>query len=203
MIQKTGRAFFFNLNGHRKYFGATGFVIKLANLDTNQVSTLAASAPELMETVAVPNIGTLDVATALGSKSLVVAAGSTITDGDVVETPAGDMYYVEGVSGNIVTLKYPLLAPLSFGDTITQVGNLGIYNVEVVINTPGTYSIMIENPGINMRLKAIQCSVQDVVVGDISDQMADNFTDITTQLGEISTAVAAAGDSAEFTVYSA
>ncbi len=203
MIQKTGRAFFFNLNGHRKYFGATGFVIKLANLDTNQVSTLAASAPELMETVAVPNIGTLDVATALGSKSLVVAAGSTITDGDVVETPAGDMYYVEGVSGNIVTLKYPLLAPLSFGYTITQVGNLGIYNVEVVINTPGTYSIMIENPGINMRLKAIQCSVQDVVVGDISDQMADNFTDITTQLGEISTAVAAAGDSAEFTVYSA
>ncbi len=203
MIQKTGRAFFFNLNGHRKYFGATGFVIKLANLGTSQVSTLAANASELMETVTSPHVGTLDVATAVGSKSLVVAAGSSISDGEVFETPAGDKYYVEDVSGNIVTLKYPLVAPLSFGDAITQVGNLGIYNVEVLIGIPGTYSIMIENPGINMRLKAIQCSVQDVVVGDISDQLADNFADITTQLGEISTAVSAAGDSAEFTVYSA
>ncbi len=203
MIQKTGRAFFFNLNSHGKYFGATGFVVKLANLDTNQVSTLAASASELMETVVSPHVGTMDVATALGSKSLVVAAGSTIEDGEVIETPAGDMYHVEDVTGNIVTLKYPLVAPLSFGDTITQVGNLGIYNVEVLISDPGTYSIMIENPGINMRLKAIQCSVQDVVVGDISDQMADNFADITTQLGEISASVSASSDTAEFTVYSA
>lgn len=202
MIQKTGQPFFFNLNGHRRHFGATGFVIKLANLDTNEVSTIAALAPELMETISSPHLGTMDVATAIGSKSLVVAAGSNISDGDVVETPAGDMYYVEGVSGNTVTLKYPLSAPLSFGDALTQVGNLGIYNVEVVVALAGSYSIMIENPEINMRLKAIQVTVQDVVVGDISDQMAENFTNITTQLGEISTAVAAAGDSADFTVYS-
>lgn len=202
MIQKTGQPFFFNLNGHRRHFGATGFVIKLANLDTNEVSTIAALAPELMETISSPHLGTMDVATAIGSKSLIVAAGSNISDGDVVETPAGDMYYVEGVSGNTVTLKYPLSAPLSFGDALTQVGNLGIYNVEVVVALAGSYSIMIENPEINMRLKAIQVTVQDVVVGDISDQMAENFTNITTQLGEISTAVAAAGDSADFTVYS-
>ena len=203
MIQKTGQPFFFNLNGHRKYFGATGFVIKLANLDTNEVSTIAASAPELMETISSPHSGTMDVATAIGSKSLVVAVGANIADGDVIQTSAGDIYYVEGVSGNIVTLNYPLTAPLSFGDGLIQVGNLGIYNVEVIIPTAGSYSIMIENPGINMRLKAIQVTIQDVVVGDISDQMAENFTNITTQLGEISTAVAASTDSAEFTVYSA
>ncbi len=203
MIQKTGRAFFFNLNSHRRYFGATDFVVKLANLDTNQVSTIAASAPELMETVVTPHSATMDVATAKGSVSLVVAAGSNMADGEVFTTQAGDMYYIESVAGNIITLKYPLVAPLSFGDALTQVGNLGIYNVEILIGVAGTYSIMIENPGINMRLKAIQCSVQDVVVGDISDQMADNFADITTQLGEISASVSAASDSAEFTVYSA
>ena len=203
MIQKTGQPFFFNLNGHRKYFGATGFVIKLANLDTNEVTTVVATAPELMETIASPHSGAMDVATAIGSKSLVVAVGSNIVDGDVIQTSAGDIYYVEGVSGNIVTLQYPLSAPLSFGDGLVQVGNLGIYNVEVTISTAGSYSIMIENPEINMRLKAIQVSVQDTVVEDISDQMAVNFNNITTQLGEISTAVAASTDSAEFTVYSA
>jgi len=185
MVKKTGTPFFVELNSHQKYFGVSGFIAKVVNLDDGTVSTASNDAVEIIDVIKSPATSTVAAAAAKGTKQITVQSGGGITDGMVFEDANGNKYYVEEVADNILKLKFPLTQDIAFGDTLTQVGNTGIYKMEFIINKPGNYGIYISNPAINLRSKGIQYTVKDIVVADIAKKIDTLASSLNTALDQI------------------
>jgi hypothetical protein len=201
MIKKMGTPFFVELNSHQKFFGASGFVTKVVNLADGTITTAANDGVEIVETIANPETSTVDAAAAAGAKEIVVQSGGGIADGMVIEDANGNKYYVDNVVGDVIHLKFPLSEGIAFGDTLTQVGNTGIYKIELNINTIGNFGIYISNASINLRSKGIQYTIKDVVLEDVDAKIDAEFEAVHTKLDNI-VAGMANSDSEEFTVFS-
>ena len=189
MIKKTGTPFFVELNSHQKYFGASGFITKVVNLTDGTISIASNDAVEIVDVIDTPATSTVDAAAAEGAKQITVQSGGGITDGMVFEDANGNKYYVEEVTGDVLKLKFPLTQGIAFGDTLTEVGNSGIYKIELTINAPGNYGVYIANSSINLRSKGIQYTVKDIVVDDIATKIDILADSLNTALGEIESKV--------------
>jgi len=201
MIKKMGTPFFIELNSHQKFFGAAGFVTKVVNLDEGTITTASGDAAEIMETVETPATSTVDAAVAAGAKQIGVQSGGGIADGMVFEDANGNKYYVEEIIGDNISLKFPLLEGIGFGDTLTQVGNTGIYKIGLTINTIGNFGVYVANTTINLRSKGIQYTIKEIVLEDVDEKLDDEFLAINTKLDSIQTAMANS-DTEDFTVFS-
>jgi len=201
MIKKVGTPFYVELNSHQKFFGSSGFVTKVVNLADGTITTAANDGVEIVETISTPATSTVDAAAAIGSKQITVQSGGGILDGMVMEDANGNKYYVENVIGDVVHLKFPLTAGIAFGDTLTQVGNTGIYKIQLTINTTGNFGIYISNPSINLRSKGIQYTIKDVVLEDVDAKLDTGFAAINVRLASIETGLANS-DTEDFTVFS-
>jgi malate/lactate dehydrogenase len=189
MIKKKGIPFFVELNSHQKYFGASGFVTKVVDLSDGTITTVAGDATEIVETIASPGTATVDAAAALKDKSIVVQSGHSLADGMVFEDANGNKYHIDSVVGDTINLKFPLVQAIAFGDTLTQVGNTGIYKIEITINDAGNYGIYISNPSIGLRSKGIQYTIKDIVIEDIADKIDTMAASLQTALEEIESTV--------------
>jgi len=196
-----GTPFFVELNSHQKFFGASGFVTKVVDLADGTITTAVNDGVEIAESIVAPATSTVDAAAAAGAKQVVVQSGGGIVDGMVFEDASGNKYYVENVIGDIIHLKFPLSDGIAFGDTLTQVGNTGIYKIELTINALGNFGIYISNPSINLRSKGIQYTIKDVVLEDVDAKLDAEFADINSKLDGI-TASMANSDTEDFTVFS-
>ncbi len=201
MIKKMGTPFFVELNSHQKFFGASGFVTKVVNLADGTITTAANDGVEIVETIATPGTSTVDAAAAAGTKQITVQSGGGILDGMVLEDANSNKYYVENVIGDVIHLKFPLAEGIAFGDTLTQVGNTGIYKIELTINTLGNFGIYIANASINLRSKGIQYTIKDVVLEDVDAKIDAEFAAVNSKLDDIAAGMANS-DSEEFTVFS-
>jgi hypothetical protein len=201
MIKKIGTPFFLELNSHQKFFGATGFVTKIVDLSDSSISTAANDASEIVEVIDNPATSTVDAAAAAGAKQIVVQSGGGIADGMVFEDANGNKYYVDTVVGDTIHLKFPLSAGIGFGDTLTQVGNTGIYKIELTINNVGNFGIYVSNASINLRSKGIQYSMKDVVLEDVDTKIDTEFAAINSKLDSMATMMENS-DSEDFTVFS-
>jgi len=200
MIKKKGVPFHIELNSHQKYFGATGFVTKVANLLTGAVSTLPNDAEEIIEEIDSPATATVDQAAAAGSRQIVVQSGSTLQDGMVFKDENNNMYYISKIEGNTIYTKFPLKEDIAYGSTLTQVGNTGIYMVEVTINEVGSFGVYISNPSIDLRTKGIQYTIKEIMLEDVAQSIEDNFSTVNQKLDSIQASLENA-DSENFTVY--
>lgn len=200
MIKKSGTPFYLELNSHQKFFGASGFVTKIVDLAGGGIITAANDGVEIVEVVATPAVSTVNAAAAAGVKQLDVQSGGGILDGMVFEDANGNKYYVEKVVGDTIHLKFPLTQGIAFEDTLTQVGNTGIYKIEVTISTAGNYGIYIANPSIDLRSKGIQYTIKDVVLEDVDTKITTEFAAVNTKLDDIAASIANS-NSEEFTVF--
>jgi len=134
--------------------------------ETNGTSTTISNPfSEVMKTVD-GNTSTLTGDIPAGSKFIPVADGTQFTDGDVL-TIGTDYYYIETITGNVLTTKEGSEGHLS-GATVTQVGNTGIYKVLMNISTVGLYTAMISNRAVNMQntpiaIEVVEYSTQDII----------------------------------------
>jgi len=201
MIKKVGTPFYLELNSHQKFFGASGFVTKVVDLADGSITTAANDGVEITETIATPGTATVDAAAAAGTKQITVQSGGGIEDGMVFADGNGNKYYVDKVVGDVLTLKFGLLDGIAYGDTLTQVGNTGIYKIELTINSAGNFGIYIANPSINLRSKGIQYTMKDVVLEDVDAKLDTEFAAINAKLDSIEAGITNS-DTEDFTVFS-
>ena len=111
------------------------------------------------------NTSTLSGDVPAKSKLIPVADGTQFQDGDVI-TVGTNYYYIASISGNVLTTKEESVGHTS-GDTVTQVGNTGIY--KVLMNLPvGLYTALISNRDINMQntpiaIEVVEFNTQDII----------------------------------------
>lgn len=201
MVKKTGVPFFIEMNSHQRHFGATGFDTKIIDLTSGVITPLGSDAEEVIETVTTPATATAGAAAGAGDKVITLEAGSTLSDGNVIKDTANNMYYVESIAGNQLRLKFPLEAPIAFGDTLTQVGNTGLYKLTITINTAGNYGVYISNPSIDMRSKGAQFTVKDIILEDVDAKVDTKSAEIIAKLDALQATIEAA-EQTDFTVYS-
>ncbi len=200
MIKKIGTPFYVELNSHQKFFGASNFVTKIVNLGDNTITTAANDGVEIIEVITTPETSIVDIAAAAGTRQITVQSGGGITDGMVLEDAVGNKYYVEKIIGDVIHLKFALLQGIAFGDTLTQVGNTGLYKIELTINTAGNFGIYVSNPSINLRTKGLQYTIKEIVIEDIADKIDTLADSLNTALQEIESQVDDS-ESHDFTVF--
>lgn len=173
-IKKAATDFYAKVDTNRDLFGqASGFEASYVNDATGTVTDVAASFSEVIKSVA----GASDTASAdalAGAKIISLADATGFVDGDTISDAAGNFYYVESISGTDLTLKRKLVADITSGDAITQVGNTGIYRVLLNIASAGDYTVIVANPVLNMQNIAFPVSIEDEVLGDAQTKL-DNI----------------------------
>lgn len=165
-IKKTSTDFYAKVDTNRDLFGeASGFEASYVNDATGTVTDVATAFDEVVRSVA----GAADTASAgalAGAKTISLVDATGFIDGDTIQDANGNLYYVESITGTDLNLKSKLVADVTLGDAITQVGNTGIYRVALNIATAGDYTIVVANPDVNMQNIAFPVTVQDEVLDD-------------------------------------
>lgn len=178
-VKKAGTDFYAKVDTNKDLFGAaTGFEASYVNDATGTVADIAEVFAEVVKTVA-GSATTSSGGALAGAYIIPVVDASGFADGDVVADANGNMYYVEGITGNDLAVKSKLAADILDADTITQVGNTGIYRVLVNIATAGDYTMIVANPVVNMQNIAFPVEI----VSEDLDDAQDKLDDILNNLG--------------------
>jgi len=200
-IKKTGTEFFVEVSSGQREFAKSGFKVVVRNLATGVSDALAIDGTEEVETIDTAKTSTVAASATIGDRVVTLSSGGELLDGMVFDDGQGNKYYIEELANDVVTLRKPLVADLAFGDTLTEVGNTGIYLIPITINAAGQYGVRISNPGLNMRIKEIQIAVEDVVLADLATTVDTQFAGVVAQLNQLQDSVDSQGDS-NFEVYS-
>ena len=184
-IKKAGTDFYAKVDTNRDLFGeASGFDASYVNDATGTVSDVTAAFAEIVRSVA----GAADTASSdalAGAKVVSLADVTGFLDGDTISDANGNMYYVESISGSDLNLKSKLVADITSGDAITQVGNTGIYRVLVNIATAGDYTLIVSNPDVNMQNIAFSVTIQDEVLDDAQLKLDNIMTELGVYAGSV------------------
>lgn len=158
---------------------AAGFSASLLKLSDNTLTTLAGSFTELVKDVTPAHTATVSGETPIGRNYIKVVAGHNIADGDVIKDANDNMYYVMKAEATKLTLKQPVYAIITDASTLTQVGNTGYYKLPVTIDTVGKYTILVNNPAVDMYSYPISIEVLDNNEDTLKAAMDANTTTIT------------------------
>ena len=173
-----GADFYAKVDTNRDLFGeAAGFVASYVNDATGTVTDIGNSFAEVIKTVA--GTATTASADAVAGASVVSVADATgFSDGDAFEDAAGNIYYITEINGTDFSIKGKLVANITTGDAITQVGNTGVYRVLVNIATPGDYTIIVSNPSVNMQNIAFPVEIADVTIDTVDGKVDDILNEL-------------------------
>jgi len=172
-VKKAGVPFYVKVVTDKNLFGkADGF--KLSYYDESDPNPVAIDVDvdfiEVMRNVE-GNSSTASADAFVGDRAIVVEDGTVFADGDVVQDANGNIYYVETISGNTLHIRGKLVADIASGDTITQVGNTGIYQAPLTIDTPGNFTIEVANPEENMENVAFSVEVVEETLDDAQEKL--------------------------------
>jgi len=174
MDKRVGETFFVELNSHQKHFGADGFVTKMLNLSTSEVQLIDTPVSEVMEEIAEPKSATVATSVAKGSKNIPIS-NSNLESGMVFTDTNGEMYFIYEINEDGIVLKFPLRQGIEVDTQLTQVGNTGIYKIEMTHNLTGSYALYFSNPSLNIATKGVQYRVTDINLNDVIDKVHDGF----------------------------
>lgn len=131
-------------------YGAQASNFKVSYAPTNDLlnrTEVANGIAEAVDTIETPKTATLASASKVGSVLLTLDTGHSFESGEVIEYQAGSYAYISKVVGDKLYLKTRLRADLAIGDTVTQVGNTGLYKTDdFAIQQEGEYLVTIESP---------------------------------------------------------
>jgi len=93
------------------------------------------------------------------------------------------VYGVAEISGNDITLSKALLEDLVGNETVTRVGNMGVYSLDLAVATEGTFLIQAKDSVFGLRHSdAITVSPKSIVemIDDLGTEIEENQTLIAT-----------------------
>jgi len=173
------------VDSDRQIFGQpSGFKCAYVNKATGTVTAVPTAFTEITATVA-GNSSPANGLIAAGSAIITVDDGTQFADGDTIKDANENYYYILSIDGNDLHLRSTTVADIADNDTITQVGNTGLYTVNFAIDTVGEYIVYINNPSLNMQNESFSVSIVAETLTDAQTKL-DNITD---QLGITSSRV--------------
>lgn len=175
---KTGASIVVTVDTERDFFGLTGFKASYIDKATGTATSIDGDFTEVLKTVD-GNTASANGICLAGTRIVNVDDGTKFEDGDVISDANGNNYYILSIDGNALETKTKLKEDIADSDTITQVGNTGLYTNSFSIPTPGEYNVLIYNPSANMQNIIVPVSVQDEVI----DDMQQKLDDIKSELG--------------------
>lgn len=107
----------------------------------------------------------------VGSKEIKVNSGFTLEDGDVFKIPSGEMYYIESIENNTLTLRQSLTENVNVGNLLVEVGNTGIFRIQVTFDTPGEYTIILRSPKYGMQNYPLTVQVVEDDFADMNEKL--------------------------------
>jgi len=85
--------------------------------------------------------------------------------GDVFKVKDKDIYgYIEKVDtdNGYLYVRNPITGDIADGDEIDRVGNTGVYSCELTFNETGHYTVLVDNPSIDLQNEVLKIEVTDV-----------------------------------------
>lgn len=134
---KVGTVFYPTIDTEFDKFGIEGeFALELVNSATGGVVTNEATGTwtEVIGTDPATT-GTADGDALAGAKTIVLTAGHTFVAGNRFDDGAGNIYYIISKTATSITLKRALTATIADTTVLASVGNMGIYKVDVQVDT--------------------------------------------------------------------
>lgn len=123
--------------------------------------------------------------------TLDVGQGVTFSVGMVLQvTSSSEFVYVYTINNDVLTLRRPLKNDITSTDTLTEVGNTGVYQYDLTLGVEGQYTIIIENPSIGLLNEVAKVEVVTYNLDDINTNIDDNETKIDTIDGNVDTILA-------------
>lgn len=176
-VKKVNETFYVKVDSNRDAYGATGFSGKVVN-DVNGTS-FDIVAP--FEEIVLPHESHSATTTAIvpvGAKVFTVSL-NTFVAGDVFEY-LGEMYYIKEVNGNVISLYERIRSEIPISSVLSQVGNTGIYRVEVTIPSIGNYTILILNDSLSIQNREVSVKIIDEDITDAHTKLDSILTKVDT-----------------------
>jgi len=173
-IYDLGKNFNIVVSTKNTLFGASADDFKVFYAPTNDLTNRTAVAGGLVEeveTVATAHTAELSANAVYGATYLIVKSGHNVVSGDVIEYSTGKFAYVSKAIDTKLYLRTKIRASLASGDTLTQVGNTGLYSTaDFGIGTEGEYLVTIESPEhgimVESRVRIVDNTVKPAVDSD-------------------------------------
>jgi len=90
---------------------------------------------------------------------------SNFNKGDVFKVKDKDIYgYIEKVDSDngYLYVRNPITGDIADGDEIDRVGNTGVYGCELTFDETGHYTVLVDNPSIDLQNEVLKIEVTDV-----------------------------------------
>lgn len=175
VVKKVGHTFYVKVDTDYDQFAVEGtFKAFYINESSSTAVNIAGPFVEIIKTITTPNTGETSSISNAGTKSISVKDGSTLKIGDVI-FDGTNYHYIMNVdstpgSGKII-VKRSLLVNIPADTTLTEVGNTGLYKCPLSIPTVGEYTIIVNNPNINMQNTTSAVEIVSLDLNDINDRL--------------------------------
>lgn len=186
IFTKAGQEFQLTVNSKQKHFGITNFKVETISLADGTVSVDNVNVVEIIKSIDSPATAKVSADALKGQKTIKVS-DSGLTDGMVFKDANGNMYYIESVdtNNNTVSTRVPLTADIAANDTLTQVGNTGIYKAPLNIANPGKYNVVINNASVGLRNLAAFVEVSKFDVDDLGAKIESSTSELSNKIDSI------------------
>lgn len=136
--------------------------------DLTNTTVIAGGLSEAVKSITTPREAMLSANVPYGTTLLNVDVGHDIVSGDVVEYATGHFAYVSKATATKLYLRTKTRATATSGDSISQVGNTGVYKTPYfAIPDEGEYLVTIEAPEYGIIVESrvgVKDTSNDVVV---------------------------------------
>jgi len=168
-------------------YGASGFQLLIKEKDATEATPVEGDFTEVIEAISSPVSTTLASNASAGSTEIVVSDASAFTVGMRVKIANSEIKYVAGVDtvNNKLIFRRPLKTDYSSGSSVVQVGNTGIYERKLTLNSVGQYILIVNNPSIGLLNESTKVYVVDKDLRTISDQIATHDSIVNNKLDEV------------------
>lgn len=140
---------------------------------------------EVKDFISTPNTVTAIGETLIGSTKIVVGDTTGVMPGQVYKSGTVYVYVTSVTSSTSFNIRRPTGAVLPANAVFTQVGNTGIYETSLTLQTLGQYLIIISNPDIGLLNEASKVEVVGNNIDDVNGNLLFGYGQFNTKLDKI------------------
>lgn len=178
--------------GSKDVYGAEdGFVLFTKFQDESAPTKQTISFSELVEEIASPVSVSTTADLSAGAVTIPVDDTSNISAGMRFSDGSSNIFYVEVVGTDSIVIRRGLKADIANDTTLTQVGNLGIYEAKFTPTKTGALVFLVSNPTIGLQNETAKVQVVNDLVDDVAGDIAVAKNEIISKLDNIADSVGA------------
>jgi len=181
--------------GIKDVYGAEdGFILFTKFQDESVPTRQNIAFNELIEDIDTPVSVSTTVDVTVGDVEIPVDDTSSVEVGMRFSDGGLNIFYVEAVRSDSIVIRRGLKADIASGTTLTQVGNLGIYEAKFTPNKTGALVFLVSNPAIGLQNETAKVQVVNNLVDDAVGDIAVAKNEIISMLDNIGSSIGGASN---------